>query len=96
MTNIFKTLNQPNTNVLPARKLTKGQGNKNVQIDYVPQPLYKYSFHDAIKTAEQRREQIDKDVYQSRIKKRKKDKTFPIILGLVTGAFIFLQKKVIK
>ena len=96
MTNILNTLNQPNTNVWPARNLTKGQGNKNVQIDYIPQTLYKYSFHDAIKAAEQRRVQIDRDVYKRKIKKKKKDKTFPIILCLVSAAFIFLQKKVIK
>ena len=85
-----------NTNVIPARKLTKKQDNKNLQIDYVPQGLYKYSFHDSLKEREQKRIQIEKDVYKNRKKKKKINKTFPFILALVTTTFFLLNKKINK
>lgn len=95
MTNILNTLNSTNTNVLPARKLTK-QDKKNVQIDYIPQPLYKYSLDKALKEVEQKRLIIEEETYKNRTKNKKKKNTFPFILGLVTATFIFLQKKVMK
>jgi hypothetical protein len=95
MTNILNTLKTPNTNVLPARKLTK-EGKRNIQVNHIPQQMYRYSINDALKAREQQRLQIEKDIYKNRIKKRKKDKTFPLILGLVCATFLLLKKKFIK
>lgn len=96
MTNILNTLKTPNTNVIPARKLTKQQAKRNIQVDHIPQKLYRYSLNDAIKEREQRRVQIEKDVYKNTKRKKKRDKRFPFILGLVVASFVLIKKKIIK
>ena len=95
MSNILNTLNTQNTNVIPARKLTKGSTKGNFVIDTPPPPLYKYSLYDILEERKRNNFQIRDEVIKKMNKKdKKRDYGFLAILSGITALAVFFHKKI--
>lgn len=97
MTNILNALNTTNTNVIPARNLTKYKNSRNSKDTYITQSTYKYSIYDTLKEIEAEKLQFQKDLV-TKEKREVRKKRFSIIalLSTLTALTVLIDKKLRK